>query len=306
MKTRTILSIELLEEATAEAGSNLEFRQLKCGVMETSTWMVQSSHCLLQYLESSIPVEAEGAYPDDYSALIVPTAGMMLTQNGVIAREGEWMLQRAGAECYATNALHLGGVLIVYISRSRLEQERIALAPKTQLPGASVLKLYPGVDRQAEFRRLAERWRWTQDSLVADSAGAAIVTLVLDVVIDNLPTLESDITRSDQRAAFDRAREIINARIDRPLSIPELSGHTGVSHRTLRRVFAKELALSPSQYVQARRLEAIRRDLIDPAFADKGIAEIASRYGITHMSRFSATFRHQYGLLPRDARRPRR
>jgi AraC-like DNA-binding protein len=55
--------------------------------------------------------------------------------------------------------------------------------------------------------------------------------------------------------------------------------------------------------MRTRRLEGCRRDLADPALAERTVAEIAHRWGWSDAARFSRRFREAYGCAPSDLRR---
>ena len=61
--------------------------------------------------------------------------------------------------------------------------------------------------------------------------------------------------------------------------------------------------MSVSAWLRTRRLEACRRDLADPALADRTVAEIARRRGWSDPARFSRRFREAYGCAPSELRR---
>jgi AraC-like DNA-binding protein len=56
------------------------------------------------------------------------------------------------------------------------------------------------------------------------------------------------------------------------------------------------------RYVLARRLEACRRDLTDPALARRQLTEIAFAWGFNDQSHFSRSFKQRFGVSPRDYR----
>ena len=57
-----------------------------------------------------------------------------------------------------------------------------------------------------------------------------------------------------------------------------------------------------SQWVRERRLEHIRRDLIDPRRSSEGIAAIAASWGFADASHFSKAFRAHVGVSPSSYR----
>lgn len=78
-----------------------------------------------------------------------------------------------------------------------------------------------------------------------------------------------------------------------------------ISLRSLHQLF-KDHGLSVAAWIRQRRLEACRRDLADPAFADQSVAAIAARRGFASASDFSRSFRAMHGLPPAEYRRSAR
>jgi AraC-like DNA-binding protein len=99
----------------------------------------------------------------------------------------------------------------------------------------------------------------------------------------------------------------IQAWIDLHLGDPQLdpariaAAHF-ISTRALHRLFEPE-GVSVSHWLRTRRLEGCRRDLADPALAERTVAEIARRWGWSDAARFSRRFREAYGCAPSELRR---
>lgn len=84
---------------------------------------------------------------------------------------------------------------------------------------------------------------------------------------------------------------------DPDLSIDSIAHALHLSTRSLQRLFEGE-ELGVAGLVRELRLDAIRRDLDDPALADRTITYIAARWGITDAPWLSRAFRARYGIPP--------
>jgi AraC-like DNA-binding protein len=98
----------------------------------------------------------------------------------------------------------------------------------------------------------------------------------------------------------------MKAYIDRHLGDPRLSpasiaGAHYVSTRYVHKLFAGT-AITVSDWVRYRRLEACRRDIRDPALADQTISELARRWALSDPAHFSRIFRAEYGCTPSEDR----
>jgi AraC-like DNA-binding protein len=70
-----------------------------------------------------------------------------------------------------------------------------------------------------------------------------------------------------------------------------------ISPHYLQKLFESE-GSTVTDWIQTRRLEHCRNDLMDPRFVGTSITAIAARGGLTHSSYFSRLFRSAYGSAP--------
>ena len=99
--------------------------------------------------------------------------------------------------------------------------------------------------------------------------------------------------------AVQKARDYIDARINEPPTIQEVCQAAGVSWRTLDYAFRELFGVTPKQYLQATRLDGVRKEL-----RRKGpsamITDVANHWGFWHMGQFAADYRRQFGELPSE------
>ena len=102
-----------------------------------------------------------------------------------------------------------------------------------------------------------------------------------------------------RRRALRLAREAI-AEATEPIStVAELCRLTGEGERTLRYAFCESFGVSPKAYLQARRLNAVRRMLVR-GMPGTVIADVANRQGFWHMGQFAADYRRMFDELPSE------
>lgn len=94
--------------------------------------------------------------------------------------------------------------------------------------------------------------------------------------------------------------------IQEHLGDPELSPGTiaaahYISLRYLHKLFHDEGA-TVAGWIRARRLEACRRELADPASRSRPVAAIAARWGFSSAAHFSQVFREAHGIPPGEYR----
>lgn len=102
--------------------------------------------------------------------------------------------------------------------------------------------------------------------------------------------------------AVRRAQAFMLEHLGERLAVAMVAGHCGLSVRRLQAVFQDACGQSPLQWLRQQRLQAIRRELQqgDP---DVGIAEIAERFGFSHLGDFSKAYRDAFGETPSRTRR---
>jgi AraC-like DNA-binding protein len=92
---------------------------------------------------------------------------------------------------------------------------------------------------------------------------------------------------------------VLDAAPERPLTAETLAREVNVSARLLQAGFREHLGVSPMQYLRNERLRRVHEDLTqtDPARRPT-VAEVAYRWGFTHLGRFASDYRSRYGEYP--------
>ncbi len=96
------------------------------------------------------------------------------------------------------------------------------------------------------------------------------------------------------------AVSLMEANIEEPMTLDELSHHIGLSRRQLERLFKKYLNCVPTRYYLELRLERARQLLLQTSMP---IVDIALACGFISAPHFSKCYRDIYSLPPRDERR---
>jgi AraC-like DNA-binding protein len=128
---------------------------------------------------------------------------------------------------------------------------------------------------------------------------------VLDLLITSLEAQGSpDIaqTENTQQEHLSRIKQFIAMHLhDSRLSPDFIAQAEGIGTRYLHMLFKHE-PLSVSRYIQAKRLEACSRALIDPNLKNVSTTDIAYECGFNDVSHFHRCFKAQYGVTPRQYR----
>lgn len=103
---------------------------------------------------------------------------------------------------------------------------------------------------------------------------------------------------SPARSLAREVREYILAHLGDPELTPgSIAGAHYISTRHLYTIFSAE-GETVSAWIRARRLERIRRDLVDPVHADRPVSAVAAQWGLHDAAHFSRLFKAEYGQSP--------
>jgi AraC-like DNA-binding protein len=149
-------------------------------------------------------------------------------------------------------------------------------------------------------------------SRLADTAGsyrphagellARNVVDLLTVLADEQLGRDSEGTPSGDAVLLLRIRTFIVRHLADPDLTPEVIARAHhISVRYLHKVFEGEGG-TVSRWIQSRRLEACRRDLLRREAANRTIVAVAHRWGFTSAAHFSRVFRAAYGMSPSEWR----
>lgn len=95
------------------------------------------------------------------------------------------------------------------------------------------------------------------------------------------------------------AQDWILCHVSQPLPMAELAARAAMSERNFRRVFAREVGISPLKFVEIARLDAARRLLEE---GDLPLKSVAARVGFASEQPLRKLFVAQLGLAPQDYR----
>ena len=96
-----------------------------------------------------------------------------------------------------------------------------------------------------------------------------------------------------------QAITVMEQHLEDALSIPEIAGKVGISHRQLDRLFIRYVGKSPAIYYRDIRLDRARGLVTQ---TDMPMSEIAIASGFASQVHFSRAYRERFGLSPRTDR----
>lgn len=80
------------------------------------------------------------------------------------------------------------------------------------------------------------------------------------------------------------------------MTVQRLCRHTGVSKRTLEYAFDEQIGVSPKQFINSIRLNAVRKQ--HRSGTVHKVVDAANAWGFWHMGQFARDYRKLFGELP--------
>ena len=137
-------------------------------------------------------------------------------------------------------------------------------------------------------------------SLIVTEMQNTIFSMLLSLCDHNYLPLEKQLEEACLPAYVRQAREYIDANLDQPVSLADITAAAGVHVTTLLKGFRQHYEISPIAYLKRQRLEAARRTLIAAEPLTASVTEVATQWGFFHLGRFARDYRQFFGELPSE------
>jgi AraC-like DNA-binding protein len=95
-----------------------------------------------------------------------------------------------------------------------------------------------------------------------------------------------------------RARQYIDAHLDQALTMASVCHASYSSPRALQYAFQEIFGVSPKKYIRCARLSRVRCELNLSTKTYGRVTQLATKWGLWHLSRFSSDYYEQFGELP--------
>lgn len=110
------------------------------------------------------------------------------------------------------------------------------------------------------------------------------------------PTIED--RRDASTPTVRRAVAYIDSHAGSDIGVADIAAAANVSIRAVQLAFRRHLGTTPMAYLRQVRLDHVRQALIDADPTTATVSAIAASWGFANHSRFTATYRATYGVLP--------
>ncbi|MFS0729151.1 helix-turn-helix transcriptional regulator [Curtobacterium sp. 1P10AnD] len=109
--------------------------------------------------------------------------------------------------------------------------------------------------------------------------------------------------RSNRRVRA--AVDYIHGHAALPLTVSDIARAADLSVRGLQESFQRALDRTPMQYLREVRLRRAHEELLHSSIEETTVADVARRWGFSHMGRFSSEFLQRFGEYPKNTLRRR-
>ncbi|MBD2253338.1 AraC family transcriptional regulator [Nostoc parmelioides] len=151
------------------------------------------------------------------------------------------------------------------------------------------------------IRELAQQmwnapYRGTAKRMYLQAKVFEIIAMYLDLIsADRQPIHTTLGFKPDTIARIYHAKEILTTQFEHPPLLSELAQQVGVSVSTLHRGFTTLFNTTVMGYLAQQRLQKAEILLCQGNYQ---VSEVANLVGYSHLSRFAAAFKRQYGITP--------
>ena len=267
-------------------------RILRTALAETLSWTKATSHCRFRFeLFGVVEFEANQH---------VPAHAHAFYEFGIVLKGvGELQLRR-GSHGLANDSLYVvePGVthrvigaapdgltcILFHVTPEPLDDSRML----ESLPGVTET----GVTKSESLNQVIRSWAALHDRQSGDSLSRSLFARLL--ASEMMRLMETKVGVVDS-SLVERAKREIEKHLSRKIEVAQLSERLGVSERTLRRHFQKELNCSVMHYIHACRLRMAKIHLTHHL----PVAEVARLVGFESGAQLSRLFRKTLGVSPK-------
>ena len=298
-------AVEALQAGSQETGWDAQYRQIDAGLLRAVSINRQVGEVSVLQEAANRSLEVVATSPARTITAMAPLPGSDFHINGRRLRGDRIMLIPPALEIHSVSPAGGGAVSMHIPENFYYGHIRGLVKPKRKHVLAEIAEVRATWDVVGRFRQtMLDSLRESHGGARAAGADRNLVA-VLGAIIESsgvVTTRRDRYHRLSRRRILYRALEYIEAHFQSSVNMADLCTYAGVSQSTLGRLFARELNITPSAFLYARRLHEVRK-MLKERHCEKSIARIAQDSGFTHMGRFSAAYRRQFGVLPSQDRR---
>jgi len=310
MKTGSVVidtvsgQFDSLEEYCAVMpGQDLVFQQLGCGPSTLDIDVSSTQSAIVQWLGVSRRLYQSGALPKQAITFgLVTCRGDSIFWSGhsingsclLIFPSGNQYegISPASFSCYTATFMNDTLDQLAQQAALRVEIEKLGSA-------ARVIPLSERDTQQLRYLLGAAAGRFQDPDNSQLEAMQHWLPLELLRLLAAKPKFMPRLRTTGRSRSLQLARDYINDLAHEEVDLSELHAICRTSPRTLQRAFIERYQMTPRDYLRTVRLNRARAALQRNG-TDSSISEIALACGFNHLGKFSASYRQQFGELPRQ------
>lgn len=301
--TLSLFDADALSESVRS--SRLEHIQLERGNFRAELKRIDLGHLTIDYGYYTRKVIARGDFPPGNVTLGCVLdcceenhiSGYRLRRNDVVifpkGAELDYLLPAATYWC----TIQLPETLLEEVDCAEMGVDRIKVLPGNRALARLMGDLVNGhTPHSVAGMTRAGLWSPSSEEILLD-----LIRQVLNRYFGNVNVRRPNL--HNRMTIVRKFNDKVNERIDTVVRIPELCTELSVSQRTLEYLIKGEVGMTPKQFSNVLRLNAVRRELLKRSTDNQTIIQIANIFGISHLGRFAAAYQRQFGELPSDTLR---
>ena len=288
-------------------GWQVDFRQLDRGPIACDLVQVVAADLMLTRVIFDRRLDQQGVAPSKAITFAVPNpAAPRIVWRSQSVPPGSMIIYQPGSEINGASRPGFE-VLTLTISVPLFEAACVGAGRPDLVDAAHTLEIVtPAADALGRFlaamQRIARHFslqpgRSDSPRAHADLHGA-LVSLALVALASGRPS-PAGRTNLLRTRVIRRALDVLADSSGEPVTVTALCEAARVSERTLQYAFREHFDVSPKQYLQATRLDGVRKELRRQG-PTATIADIANDWGFWHMGQFAKDYRRHFGELPSE------
>jgi len=291
-------AVEEMDEAARAAGWDMEYRQFGKGEFRAEFASIEIDEILFasERFNNHLCIDCEP--PTGFTGLFLPGMGLghlqvcgrALTDGTLIALPplSEMDFVTRNTICNET----------IFLPARDLDAAARAIAPSAELLTEGTATIFNGKPEHLAALRREISLLTRKDGIDSEEASNMLAKVITWMTDASSQTKVERLTRGAAARTARSARSFIEENFQDVIRLQDLCKFTGVSLRTLQRSFESYFQTSPLDYIKMRRLNAVRRELVAADPSRKSVTSLATKYGFSHLGRFSIDYRRHFGELP--------
>ncbi len=175
------------------------------------------------------------------------------------------------------------------------------LSKQKSLPATG--KLLPiEVNELRQIQISAHRILTAAETPQVKEAEEIFLTQLLSTLWTDDPYPEND-TGPHNYQKFKKLIQYVDENLGNGILLSDLCRVGDMSPRTVQRNFRHFIDDTPKKYIRSRRLNNVRKELIEKSKGSGYISDIANKWGFWHIGQFASDYRQLFGELPSETMR---